>query len=98
LVALLLESPRWEQEAILRFPEPILSDRIPPRPKRKPEGKAILSLQSKLEQMSLSIEEILQTVSFVSLGEAERARLQSVAKRAAAGLNKLQEQMEGKLF
>jgi len=98
LVALLLESPRWEQEAILRFPEPILSDRIPPRPKGKQEEKAIVSQQSNLEQMSLSIEEILQTLSLVSLGEAERARLQSVAKRAATGLNKLQEQMEGKLF
>lgn len=32
LVTLLKERPRWEHEAILRFPEPVLSGRCPPRP------------------------------------------------------------------
>ena len=34
LVSLLMNEPRWNQEAILAFPEPILSDRQPPRPKK----------------------------------------------------------------
>ncbi len=32
LVTLLKERPHWEHEAILRFPEPVLSGRCPPRP------------------------------------------------------------------
>jgi ParB/RepB/Spo0J family partition protein len=39
MVTLLKERPRWEHEAILRFPEPILSRRCPPRPRaQKPAG------------------------------------------------------------
>jgi len=34
LVSLLMNEPRWNQEVILAFPEPILSDRQPPRPKK----------------------------------------------------------------
>jgi len=39
LVTLLKERPGWEHEAILRFPEPVLSGRCPPRPgANRPEG------------------------------------------------------------
>ena len=34
LVSLLMNEPTWNHEAILNFPEPILSDRQPPRPKK----------------------------------------------------------------
>lgn len=34
LVTLLKERPHWEHETILRFPEPVLSGRCPPRPRR----------------------------------------------------------------
>ena len=34
LVSLLMNEPRWNQEAILAFPEPILSNRQVPRPKK----------------------------------------------------------------
>jgi ParB/RepB/Spo0J family partition protein len=34
LVSLLTNEPTWNHEAILSFPEPILSDRQPPRPKK----------------------------------------------------------------
>lgn len=98
LVAMLLERPRWEQETILRFPEPILLDRTPPRPKGKSEDKTISSLQSKLEQMdrlSLSITEILETLSPSSLNEAQCTRMVSVAKKVQESLNSVRQQMEG---
>lgn len=38
LVSLLTNEPTWDHEAILNFPEPILSDRQPPRPKKSAMG------------------------------------------------------------
>ncbi len=48
LVALLLKEPRWNHDAILRFPEPILEDRQPDPPS-KPNGPSLFSRLIKLE-------------------------------------------------
>jgi len=48
LVALLLKEPRWNHDAILRFPEPILEDRQP-QPPSKSEGPSLFSRLIKLE-------------------------------------------------
>ena len=48
LVALLLKEPRWNHDAILRFPEPILEDRRPDPPS-KSNGPSLFSRLIKLE-------------------------------------------------
>ncbi len=76
LVALLLKEPRWNHEAILRFPEPILDDRQPdPPPKSK--GPSFFSRLIKLEIW-------MNTTALIELDHislTERNRLLSVMER-----------------
>jgi ParB-like chromosome segregation protein Spo0J len=76
LVGLLLKEPRWNHDAILRFPEPILEDRHPDRPTRLKEP-SIFSKLIKLEiWMKAASHEPLDYVSM-----PERNRLLSVMDR-----------------
>jgi ParB/RepB/Spo0J family partition protein len=64
LVCLLLEHPRWDHESILRFPEQILTDRTPDRPKNSGLSRSGLLVHGKLmaiERHCLSISNELNT-------------------------------------
>ncbi len=101
LISLLLASPRWEQESVLRFPEPILGERIPPAQQRLPSEKALCSLVRKLEQVArllLAVEETLGILCWVSVSEAEKTRLQTLTNKAQGGLRRVQEKMGDKPF
>jgi len=101
LISLLQEKPRWEQEAVLRFPEPILGERIPPAHQRLSGEKALCSLVRKLEQVArliLAVEETFGALCWVSLSEEEKARLQTVTLKAQGGLQRVREKMGVNLF
>lgn len=59
LVALLLERPRWETDNILYFPEPILSQREPPRP---PPNKGLSNIMKDLSFIKCRCAQVLQKV------------------------------------
>jgi ParB/RepB/Spo0J family partition protein len=76
LVALLLKEPRWNHDAILRFPEPILQDRQPPRPSKSKEA----SLFSRLIKLEIWIKASPHNqLDHISM--PERNRLLSVMDR-----------------
>ena len=59
LVALLLERPRWETDNILYFPEPILSQREPPRP---PPNKGLSNIMKDLSFIKCRCAHVLRKV------------------------------------
>jgi ParB/RepB/Spo0J family partition protein len=76
LIALLLREPRWNHDAILRFPEPILEDRHPDPPLRTKEP----SIFSKLIKLELW----MKATSYSQLDHVsipERNRMLSVMDR-----------------
>ena len=76
LVALLLKEPRWNHDAILRFPEPILEDRQPDPPS-KSKGPSLFPRLIKLEiWMKATSHNQLDHISM-----PERNRLLSVMDR-----------------
>ena len=76
LIALLLKEPRWNQEAILRFPEPILEDRHPDPPSKSKEP----SLFSKLIKLEIWMKATShRQLDHISM--PERNRLLSVMDR-----------------
>ena len=59
LVSLIMESPRWNIDSILYYPEPILSQREPPRPAGTTELRRVMK---KLVSISCRCEDVLQRV------------------------------------
>jgi ParB/RepB/Spo0J family partition protein len=80
LVALLLERPRWETDNILYFPEPILSQREPPRP---PPNKGLSNIMKDLSFIKCRCAHVLQKVQqkppVVNIFE-ERSRVQDTLR------------------
>ena len=75
LVALLLKQPRWNHDAILRFPEPILEDRQPDPPSKSEES----SLFSRLIKLEISMKASHGQLDHISM--PARNRLLSVMQR-----------------
>jgi ParB/RepB/Spo0J family partition protein len=93
LISMLLERPRWEHEAILRFPQQILDDRNPPRPGqcslRRVDGRLHEKLRA-IERCSQSIMDLLTRIEPLSqLSEDQRQQLSSVVDRVEQILNHL---------
>ena len=72
LIALLLKEPRWNHDAILRFPEPILEDRHPEPPSKSKEP----SLFSKLIKLEIWMKATSQRqLDHISMPERNRLLL-----------------------
>lgn len=78
LVSTLLERPRWEGEAILRFPHEILDDRNPPRPREKAIGTATRPVLERLMTIERSALWISKRLERSPLSQTDRLSLASV--------------------
>ena len=97
LIRLLQEKPRWEQEAVLRFPEPILAERIPPARQRLPQENALRCLLRKLEQVvrvASAAQETLGSLCWQMVSEQELARVHRFVQQAQACLVRIRQAME----
>ena len=91
LVALLLKEPRWNHDAILRFPEPILEDRQPDPPS-KSKGPSLFPRLIKLEiWMKATSHNQLDHISM-----PERNRLLSVMDRIETIFEGIRKQLGSK--
>lgn len=79
LVSMLAEQPRWGQEALLRFPEEIVSARCPPAPRGKRFTGIYGFVHAQLGEMKRLARTVTQTVGMPAVGtwtseQAERLR------------------------
>ena len=81
LVSILVERPRWEGEAILRFPHEILEDRSPPRPRDRAIGRAAQPLLGRLMAIEHSALWISKRLESFPLSQTDRRSLASVVGR-----------------
>jgi ParB/RepB/Spo0J family partition protein len=93
LVSILLERPRWEGEAILRFPHEILDDRSPPRPREKAIGRATRSVLGKLMAMERSALWISKRLESSPLSQTDRLSLASVVGRIDQTVGRIKTQL-----
>jgi len=97
LISMLLERPRWEQEALLRFPEPILSDRCPPPPKGQlSRGTYAFVLGRLLEMRRLALA-VTQRAGMPAVGTwtaEQKERLRSIVDEIQMGLRHFADGME----
>jgi ParB/RepB/Spo0J family partition protein len=101
LISLLMTRPRWEQEAVLRFPEPILAARLPQAHQRQSRQKALCGLLGKLGQVArwiAAVEETLGIFSRASVSDEDLARVHSLVQQAQGGLERIVQAMEGRVF
>lgn len=85
LVRLLLREPRWNQELILSFPESILSERQPPRP-RKDWGE---NFHSRLIKMEVYLSGIITD----QLNTCRKEHILPVIERIQSRLMRIQEHL-----
>ena len=93
LVCILLERPRWEGQAILKFPHEILDERSPPRPRDSAMGRAGQSLLGRLMAIERSALWISKTLEISPLSPTDRLRLASVVGRIEQTLGQIKTQV-----
>jgi len=93
LVSMLLERPRWDDEAILRFPREILEDRSPPRPRQKALGRAAQPLLGRLIAMERSALWISKRLEQLPLTQNDRRSLASVVGRIDQSVSQIKTQV-----
>jgi hypothetical protein len=79
LVSMWWEQPRWGQEALLRFPEEILSDRSPPAPRGRRFTGIYGFVHAQLEEMKRLARTATDRADMLAVGtwtseQAERLR------------------------
>lgn len=77
LVGLLMNTPAWNHEAILRFPEPILEARTPPGPGRRKEEAPSASSRLRhalgiIDQGCASVASIFEETRFLCIEQQDR--------------------------
>jgi ParB/RepB/Spo0J family partition protein len=87
LVSILLERPRWDQEAILRFPQEILDQRSPDRPRNSALSRADRPLHAKLVAFEHNALGVLKALSTTGLSKQDRCQILSVVERIEHPLN-----------
>lgn len=93
LVSILLERPRWEGEAIVRFPHEILDDRSPPRPRDRAIGRAAQPLLGRLMTIEHSALWISKRLESFPLSQTDRRRLASVVGRIDQTMGQIKNQV-----
>ncbi|MBC8458548.1 MAG: ParB/RepB/Spo0J family partition protein [Deltaproteobacteria bacterium] len=84
LISMLLQRPRWDHEIILRFPEEILADRSPDRPKNTELSRAAALLHGKLiaiERRCLSISKEFSTDGLSQFTKEDQRQISSIVDR-----------------
>jgi len=91
LVSELLQRPRWEHENILRYPEQILSERCPPRPRvsrLSPAAGRLLNKLKEIERHCRSLAEQFRTASLSQFSQLERQQIDSTVKTIESHLDR----------
>ena len=97
LASMWLEQPRWEQEALLRFPEPILSDRCPPPPKGQLSRGTYAFVEGRLLQMrrlALAVTERAGMPAVRTWTAEQKGRLRSIVDEIQISLKQFADGME----
>jgi ParB/RepB/Spo0J family partition protein len=91
LVSRLLQEPRWNHQSILRYPEHILENRHPDRPRRKKdqEESNIIDKMMASNRHFLSLEKLLDAKFTPDLTEKDRDLILSVFNRIEQTLIKI---------
>ncbi len=97
LVSLLKERPGWDHEAILRFPEPVLSGRSPPRPRGQRPVDSYAYVDKRLTQIRHLARSLAERVSvdmgFPCTGE-QKAHMLGIVGEVQGCLETLCKSME----
>jgi ParB/RepB/Spo0J family partition protein len=95
LVSDLLQRPQWEHENILRFPEPILSERYPPRPKTsrlRPAAERLCKKLKEIEKHCRSLAEQESPASLSQFSQPERQQINASVKTIESHLDTFTEE------
>jgi ParB/RepB/Spo0J family partition protein len=93
LVSILVGRPRWEGQAILKFPHEILQDRSPPRPREKALGRAAQPLRGRLMAIERSALWISKSLEISPLSQTDRRSLASVLGRIDQTMGQIKTQL-----
>jgi len=97
LVGLLLSRPRWDQEAILRFPAQILEDRAPPRPNQTQSPEPATEIKERLMAMNKHAGIIVNTLGaelLEKLTQKQRREILSMIEEVEQTLAVLRKRLE----
>jgi len=89
-VSILLQQPRWAREKILRFPEEILSDRCPDRPRNYGLSRNAIPLHEKLmdiDQLFLKMSDTLSAEVFSKFTREDWRQISSMVQRIEKSFN-----------
>jgi hypothetical protein len=89
LVSILLERPRWDHEIVLNFPQEILDDRTPPRPRSPRLSRATRPLQAKLIVIEQNALWLIKAVRNTAMTEKDRGLLACVVHRIEQSLGQI---------
>ena len=95
-VSLLLQRPRWDRETILRFPEEILSDRCPDRPRNYGLSRIADPIQRRLiniDRCFLSISKHYKADLFSQFTREDRRQIWIIVQRIELAFNHLKNTM-----
>lgn len=84
LISMLLQRPRWDHEIILRFPEEILADRSPDRPKNNALSQAAALFHGKLiaiERRCLSLSKQFSSDAVLEFTKKDQRQISSIVDR-----------------
>jgi ParB/RepB/Spo0J family partition protein len=87
LVSILLERPRWEHQIVLDFPQEILDERCPPRPRNS--SRAGGPLHTKLLAIEHRALRVLKALDTTRLSQADRRQLLGVVERIVGPLEQI---------
>jgi ParB/RepB/Spo0J family partition protein len=89
LVSILLERPRWEHQIVLNFPQEILDDRSPQRPRNSRLSRAGQPLQAKLVAIEHNTQRVLKALSTTVLPKEDRRQMLCVVQSIEHPLNQM---------
>ena len=93
LVSILMTNPKWNHEKILNFPEEILSDRQPERPRTKGKAGNVVNSLKKTERILVS--DIFSPENLQKLTSDNRDFILSAIKRIEALIGRIKTQLSG---
>jgi len=96
LISMLLQRPRWDHEIILRFPEEILADRSPDRPKNNGLSQAAALFHGKLiaiERRCLSLSKQFSADAVLQFTKKDQRQISSIVDRIEQILKRFKKQL-----
>jgi ParB/RepB/Spo0J family partition protein len=93
LVSILLERPRWEHQVVLNFPQEILDDRMPQRPRSAGGSRAARPIQAKLMAIERNVLWILKALNSAELSKKDRGGLTCILGRIAQSFAHIKSQL-----